>query len=142
MSTKQNLIRKMSINNDKSLILNQIKIKLGYSKDSDFAKFLGIKPQTLSTWHARNTFDIELLYSKCEQIDANWLLTGKGTMLKNEEYQTSSEKNTAAAEPSQVYGNDAEYWKNEYIAIQKKYTALLENRLQEVFTADKSSKAG
>ncbi|WP_206368666.1 helix-turn-helix domain-containing protein [Sphingobacterium sp. B16(2022)] len=142
MSTKQNIIRKMSTNNDKSLILNQIKIQLGYSKDSEFAKFLGIKPQTLSTWHTRNTFDIELVYAKCEQIDANWLLTGKGQILKNEENQFPSGELNAVKEPVQGYGDDAEFWKNEYIAIQKKYTALLENKLQEIFTADKSSKAG
>ena len=29
---------------------------------------------------ARNTFDIELIYAKCENLDANWLLTGEGTM--------------------------------------------------------------
>lgn len=142
MSTKQNIIRKMNTNNDKSLILNQIKNHLGFDKDSDFARFLGIKPQTLSTWHTRNTFDIELLYAKCEQIDANWLLDGKGPMLKNEEYSVSSEQINSVEEPAQVYGHDAEFWKNEYIAIQKKYTALLENRLIEVLGTDKRSKAG
>lgn len=29
---------------------------------------------------ARNTFDIELIYAKCENLDANWLLTGEGSM--------------------------------------------------------------
>lgn len=140
MSTKQNIIRKMSTNNDKSLILNAIKNHLGFDKDSDFARFLGIKPQTLSTWHTRNTFDIELLYAKCEQIDANWLLGGNSPMLRNEEYSTLADKNLVTDEPSERH--DSEYWKNEYIAVQKKYTALLENKLQEVFTVDKSSKAG
>lgn len=69
---------------DKSLILNEIKNHYSLKNDADFARFLGIKPQTLSSWHSRNTFDIDLLYSKCVNIDGNWLLTGDGNMLKSE----------------------------------------------------------
>lgn len=67
---------------DKTLILNSIKSFLGFEKDSDFAKFLGIKQNTLSTWKSRNTIDYDLIISKCDKIDANWLLTGEGSMLK------------------------------------------------------------
>lgn len=49
---------------------------------SQFAKKLGISAQGLSTWISRNTFDIETLYSNCENISAEWLLTGEGDMLK------------------------------------------------------------
>ncbi len=67
---------------DKSLILNEIKNHYGIEKDADFARFLEIKPQTLSSWYKRNTFDIELLYAKCEDIDGNFLLTGEGSVTK------------------------------------------------------------
>lgn len=46
---------------DKSLILSKIKSHLGLKKESEFANFLGIKQNTLSTWHSRNTFDIDLI---------------------------------------------------------------------------------
>ena len=49
---------------------------------SQFAKRLGITAQGLSTWISRNSFDIETIFSKCENISAEWLLTGKGDMLK------------------------------------------------------------
>lgn len=49
---------------------------------SQFAKRLGISAQGLSTWIKRNTFDLELIYSKCELLNSEWLLTGKGSMLK------------------------------------------------------------
>lgn len=49
---------------------------------SQFAKRLGITAQGLSTWISRNSFDIETVFSKCENISAEWLLTGKGDMLK------------------------------------------------------------
>lgn len=72
----------MSTSINKSLILNEIKSHYGFKSDAEFARFLGIKPQTLASWYSRNTFDIDLLYSKCVDIDANWLLTGNGEMLK------------------------------------------------------------
>lgn len=69
---------------DKTLILNKIKTYLNIDTDTEFAKYLDIKPQVLSNWRKRNTFDIDLIYTKCENVDANWLLTGKGSMLKQE----------------------------------------------------------
>lgn len=47
-----------------------------------FANLLGIKPQTINSWITRNTFDAELIYAKCVDISADWLMTGRGEMLK------------------------------------------------------------
>lgn len=76
---------------DKSLILNSIKSHYGIDRDADFARFLGIKPQTLASWYSRNTFDIHLLYAKCKDISGDWLLTGSGEMLKDSVQQDFAE---------------------------------------------------
>ena len=59
---------------------------INYYTDGNKAKFssmLGVKPQTVSAWIARNTFDAEVLYAKCEGVSAEWLLNGgEGEMLK------------------------------------------------------------
>ena len=47
-----------------------------------FAKMLGIQPQTINGWIVRNTFDPELIYSKCEGVSGDWLLSGEGDMIK------------------------------------------------------------
>lgn len=47
-----------------------------------FAEFLGITEQTLGKWYSRNTLNLDLLVSKFPDVDANWLLTGEGNMLK------------------------------------------------------------
>lgn len=78
---------------DKSLILSKIKSHLGFKKESEFANFLGIKQNTLSTWHSRNTFDIDLISQKCDFLNYDWLLTGRGDMLK------SAEGSNIAGEP-------------------------------------------
>lgn len=67
---------------DSKLILKEIKKHYKFKNDIDFASFLGVSPSTLNTWRLRNRFDIELIHSKCTDIDANWLLSGKGNMIK------------------------------------------------------------
>lgn len=59
-------------------------------------RVLGISPQAISTWIARNTFDAELIYAKCESINPDWLLTGNGDMIidRKKEYPIDKE-NTA-----------------------------------------------
>lgn len=51
-------------------------------KPTRFAKHIGVAPSTISTWIARDSFDYDLLFAKCETISPEWLLTGKGPMLK------------------------------------------------------------
>ena len=50
---------------------------------AQFAKVLGVSPQTISAWTTRNTFDSELIYTKCRGVSSSWLLTGEGDMLKS-----------------------------------------------------------
>lgn len=49
---------------------------------SEFARMIGVSPQAVNTWISRNTFDIDIIYAKCVNISPEWLLTGKGPMLK------------------------------------------------------------
>lgn len=67
----------------KKLILKKIMNHLNIHKDYLFADFLGIGQSTLSNWYKRDIIDYELIISKCDFLDANWLLTGEGEMLKN-----------------------------------------------------------
>lgn len=73
----------MDRNLDKKLILKKIKDHYKFTKDVDFADFLGITPQNLSSWYSRNTFDFEILYTKCLEINVDFLFTGKGDIVKN-----------------------------------------------------------
>jgi DNA-binding transcriptional MerR regulator len=68
---------------DKKGILGALIAHYTNGNKSQFAKILGIKPQTINTWDTRGTFDLELIYSKCEGVSAEWLLTGEGDMLKS-----------------------------------------------------------
>lgn len=74
----------MSKENHIHLILNGLKLHYNFKTNTDFAKFLGIAPQTLGSWYSRCSVDYDLLYAKCVDIDANWLLSGTGSMLRND----------------------------------------------------------
>lgn len=65
-------------------MLDQIKIQFEFKKDAELADFLEITRQTLFNWKSRNSFDAELLYSKCPDLNPAWLLTGDGPMLQKD----------------------------------------------------------
>lgn len=83
---------------DKLLVLNKIKEHLNFRYDKEFADFLGVKTTTLAMWYKRNTYDIELIFNKCDFLSAEWLLTGKGPMLKSEVTPVISETDKAYKE--------------------------------------------
>lgn len=71
----------------KSDILSRLKIVAKTNTDSDLAAFLGISRSTLSNWKSRGTIDYDLVFSKCENINYDWLLTGNGEMSRQSEIQ-------------------------------------------------------
>ena len=59
---------------------------INYYSNGNKAKFsalIGVKPQTVSAWISRNTFDAETLYANCKGVSADWLLSnGNGEMIR------------------------------------------------------------
>ena len=47
-----------------------------------FAAMIGVKPQTVSAWLARDTFDVEVIYANCKGVSGDWLLSGQGEMIR------------------------------------------------------------
>ena len=88
---------------------------------AQFAKLLGISPQTVSAWVTRHTFDSELIYTKCRYVNASWLLTGEGSMLqqpasdtpKIEKLQNQSKKNGGEWKLSKCVASTATLQKND-----------------------------
>ncbi len=58
---------------------------------SEFARMIGVTPQAISTWISRNTFDIDIIYSKCVNVSPEWLLTGEGDIFKPNKYDSTVE---------------------------------------------------
>lgn len=75
---------------DKTLVLNKLQSHYKFKKDTEFAEFLEISAQLLSKWKLRSTFDIDVLYTKCTDVNADFLLSGKGPILKTENSSTGN----------------------------------------------------
>lgn len=76
---------------DKSLILNRLKKHFNFKNDFEFAEFLGIEQNTLSSWKKRNTLNYDTIISKCTDIKSLLILTGKEEEFK---FLLNSEKTT------------------------------------------------
>lgn len=84
---------------------DMIEVLVSYYCGGNKAKFaakLGIKPQALSMWISRNSFDAELIYKNCEDVSAEWLLSGEGDMLNKTEQSAVASGNGSVA----VTGNN------------------------------------
>ena len=82
---------------DKCSMLEEMIIYYAEGNKSLFSRKLGVKPQTINTWLNRKTFDAELIYSKCEYISGDWLLSGVGEMIKSTDSQKIMITNSNAA---------------------------------------------
>ncbi|WP_121667544.1 helix-turn-helix domain-containing protein [Mesonia aquimarina] len=98
---------------DKSEMLNQIKQHYGFETDAKFAAFLGIRPQVFSNWKGRNTFDAELVYRRCPELNPAWLLCQEGDML--------AEPHQKAEEPKE----DPTYLLQKEVKVLEKHLLLL-----------------
>ena len=67
---------------EKRDILEQLISHYANGNKAKFATLLGVSPQSISTWLARNTFDVDKIYANCVGVSGDWLLTGYGSMLK------------------------------------------------------------
>lgn len=94
---------------DKPLVLDRIKEYYKLKGNAELARFLGVAPNTITNWYGRKTFDIDVIYTKCVDIDMNWLLTGEGNMLRSE-----SEKEEKLPSVNQTY-EGAPYFNVDFI---------------------------
>ena len=82
---------------NKNAVLDRIKQFYRLKGNADLARFLGVAPNTITNWYSRSTFDLDVLYTKCVEVDFNWLLSGKRNIVDQEEFLSS------AHEPASEY---------------------------------------
>ena len=64
-------------------IVDRLKQALKAENNSDLANILGVNKSTISNWINRDSIDYDLVFSFCEHINLDWLLTGLGDMHKS-----------------------------------------------------------
>lgn len=110
-----------------------------------FSRRLGMTPQGISTWLSRGTIDYELVYSKCEMISADWLLSGEGSMLRNDQEDLSPPKHTKGNFNTEPLSGEAsayyKMYKEKDAKVEEllKENARLEARIQQLESKGKNS---
>lgn len=110
---------------DKREMLEHIIDYYSGGNKSKFANMIGVKPQTINTWLMRGTFDIELVYSKCEHLSGDWLLSGEGDILRSASTAIANGDSSVA-----VNNNTGNIYSSECDAL-KDRISLLERIIEE-----------
>lgn len=79
-----------------------------------FAKLLGVSPQTISSWIARGTFDAELVYAKCREINADWLLTGEEPMI--DDYREKKHNGSKERKDDEFLAADVDSYEDDIVS--------------------------
>ena len=68
-------------------ILESVKIVLGANNDLELARIVKVSPSAVAKWKKRDSTDLTLLLTECDNAGANlhWLLTGEGDKIINKE---------------------------------------------------------
>jgi len=63
--------------------ITRLKSALNLSTDVVLSEYLGVTPQSISNWKARNSIQYDIVFTKCVSVGINlhWLITGDGEML-------------------------------------------------------------
>lgn len=110
---------------DKTSMLESLIAYYTDGNKAQFAVLLGVKPQTISAWISRNTFDAELIYTQCRGVSADWLLSGEGDMLRSSHTAIANGDSSVA-----VNNNTGNIYSSENEAL-KERISLLERIIEE-----------
>ncbi|MBD5205642.1 MAG: bacteriophage CI repressor [Bacteroidales bacterium] len=75
-------------------ILDRLKTALSISSDKELGDILGISKAAVSNWRKRNSIDLERVFSVCEHINFDWLITGRGNMTHEVKSETVNQSNS------------------------------------------------
>lgn len=124
------------------IILNKLRDALHIRTDLALANFLEVKANTISTWRSRNTLDYELIISKCDNIDFNWLFANKRVS-----YSVSETEGHILNEPLEKFSpKPCENCKSkdkiiaDLIKENQKQSTLIEKLIDKIPSADTTSK--
>ena len=95
-----NIIHNSGEKLDKTLILNRIKSHYKFKFDAELARFLGVNESAFGNWRSRNIIKLELLITKCADLNPNWIINGQGRPTK--EYDNFEENLPSLVEEEKI----------------------------------------
>lgn len=117
---------------DKRLILNEIKLHYKFKTDSEFARFLGVNPQNIRNWYNRNNYNANLLIDKCQDISPQFIITGKGEMLRENEQISKASVNSDEWKEKAVLWMKIASERLEMIETQREVIQMLKDEIKKL----------
>jgi hypothetical protein len=105
-------------------LISRLKIYFKTETDKELAQYLGVSATNLSNWKKRNTFDFDVVFTKCEGVNFNWLFLGEGDTLRDK--APPGEKIEIPTDSLLINAL------RENIETQRRYISFLENRVSEM----------
>lgn len=72
----------MAYNLDTRLLLDRIIEAYKFKNDAELARHLDVLPSRISNWVSRNSIDFQLVFTRCEELNFDWLLRGEGNIYR------------------------------------------------------------
>ncbi len=72
-------------------ILDRIREAYNFKSDAELARYLGKDPSTISTWRKRNSVNFNLIFAKCNDLNANYIVHGDMPMFRDEDHTRTGE---------------------------------------------------
>lgn len=66
-------------------ILDRLKEALSIPSDQELGNTLGVSKAAISNWRKRNSIYFERVFSVCEHINFDWVMTGEGNMMHSDQ---------------------------------------------------------
>lgn len=111
-------------------IINRIKEAYNMKYDTELADFLGKDPSTISTWRRRNTADYTLIFAKCHDLNANYIIYGDSP-IKRIEIEHDQVRESEIAYPTENIAqriDNLSVQPDEKMELLKMYLKLLEQK--------------
>jgi hypothetical protein len=123
------LVEKKTKKKFSELIYNRIKSHFKLKSNAELADFLGISTQAVSNSIARNSINWDNIFTKCEGLSIDWLLTGCGEKFRNNINQSIiGDNNVQAGNHSKI---DARHYYSDSPDVLKAQIAEKEQLLAE-----------
>ncbi len=117
---------------DKRLILNEIKLHYKFKTDSEFARFLGVNSQNIRNWYNRNNYNANLLIDKCQDISPQFIITGEGEMLRENEQISKASVNSDEWKEKAVLWMKIASERLEMIEMQREVIQMLKDEIKKL----------
>lgn len=87
-------------------IIDRLRNAYNMSTDAELADFLEVGASTISAWKRRNTIDFKLIFTKCKELRADYIIYGDKPMFRDKNDPANTARPVAQDDQAQYDPSD------------------------------------